>query len=135
MGPDTLEGEETKPLSLEGKLSREDIPKEIRHDANFSRHSSGGRKSPESSSRKDVSIDVSESEIRDAQLIASLKERIESGDKDAKFELGQFHFEHREFIEAKALFEEIDDEDMRAKYQLAVIYYDGLGTETDHVII
>ena len=135
MGPGTLEGEDAKPLLLEGKLSREDIPKDLGHDVNFSGESSGRRKSAESSSKKDVYIEVSESKIRDAQQVANLKERIESGDKDAKFELGQFHFEHREFQEAKALFEEIDDENMQAKYQLAVIYYDGLGVEADHVMI
>ena len=139
MGPVTLEYEPQKPLSLEGKLSREDIPTEriqdSRGDVHFSRQSSSKSNTSEAFSRKDVNTDVSENEIREAQLIASLQERVRADDKDAVFEFGQFYFEKRNFEEARTLFEQIENENMQAKYQLAVMFYDGLGVKADHVII
>ena len=135
MGPENLEDEQVEPLLLEGTLSRENLPKEIGHDAHFSRQSSGRLTSAESLAKKDASAAVSENQIKEAQLLADLQERIKSGDKDAKFELGQFHFDRRDFEEAKRLFEEIASENLQATYQLAVIYYDGLGVEANQVMM
>ena len=134
MGPENLEDEQIEPLLLEGTLSRENLPKEVGCDAHFSGQSSRRPTSVESLSKKDVSAGVSENQIKDAQLLADLQERIKSGDKDAKFELGQFYFDRRDFEEAKGLFEEIADENLQATYQLAVIYYDGLGVEANQVM-
>ncbi|XP_043113262.1 LRP2-binding protein [Puntigrus tetrazona] len=60
-----------------------------------------------------------------------LKEKAERGDPQAAFLLGQLHYEEGRYTEAEATFEGIKDEDPRALYQLAVIYYDGLGTKED----
>lgn len=129
MGPTTIEVDADNPLTLEGRLSNEEIPKERRRDSQeISRPNSSG-----TLSRKHVNTDVTENEIRETQLIVDLRERIRSGDKDAQFELGQIYFEKREFKEARELFEGIEEDDMQAKYQLAVMFYDGLGVEADHV--
>uniref|UniRef100_A0A671Q3N3 LRP2-binding protein n=1 Tax=Sinocyclocheilus anshuiensis TaxID=1608454 RepID=A0A671Q3N3_9TELE len=55
-----------------------------------------------------------------------LKEKAERGDTQAAFLLGQLHYE-------EILFDGIKAEDPRALYQLAVIYYVGLGTKEDLV--
>ena len=127
MGPTIREDEHTRPLSLEGKLPRENIPCELKKDDHFSGTN-------ESSLKRDAYIGTSENEIKEDQLLAKLQEKVNEGDKDANFELGQFYFDHSKYQEARSLFEEIESEDMRAKYQLAVMYYDGLGVETDHVM-
>lgn len=137
MGSVTLEYENQQPLSLEGRLSREDVPstrQESQGDVIDSRLS-WRPVSSNTPSRKDVNTGVSEGEIYEAQLVKFLTERISSGDTDAKFELGQFYFEKRDFDQARTLFEEIESDDLQAQYQLAVMYYDGLGINADHVII
>ena len=143
MGP-TLTGEDHKePFTLQGNLSSEELPtKKAQNEAKEKTSSSGPNHSdPEtakvkqeiSTTRKDVETDVTEEEIEEAQYIANLQERIKDGDTEAKFEYGQFYFRKRDFTEARKWFEEIEDEDMQAKYQLAVMYYDGLGVKTDYV--
>ncbi|KAG8592133.1 hypothetical protein GDO81_000420 [Engystomops pustulosus] len=60
-----------------------------------------------------------------------LKERIESGDKQARFLLGQLCFEEGWYEDALFHFEKVKDEDYQALYQAGVMYYDGLGTRED----
>ncbi|OBS64716.1 hypothetical protein A6R68_06741, partial [Neotoma lepida] len=57
-----------------------------------------------------------------------LKERIRRGDTMAYFLRGQLYFEEGWYVEALAQFEEIQETDHQAIYQLGVMYYDGLGT-------
>ncbi|XP_028736999.1 LRP2-binding protein isoform X1 [Peromyscus leucopus] len=57
-----------------------------------------------------------------------LKERIKKGDAMAYFLRGQLYFEEGWYEEALAQFEEIQENDHQAIYQLGVMYYDGLGT-------
>ncbi|KAM7328659.1 hypothetical protein ACRRTK_012751 [Alexandromys fortis] len=57
-----------------------------------------------------------------------LKERIKRGDAMAYFLRGQLYFEEGWYEEALAQFEEIQENDHQAIYQLGVMYYDGLGT-------
>ncbi|XP_029336451.1 LRP2-binding protein isoform X3 [Mus caroli] len=57
-----------------------------------------------------------------------LKERIRRGDAMAYFLRGQLYFEEGWYEEALAQFEEIQEKDHQAIYQLGVMYYDGLGT-------
>ncbi|XP_051514552.1 LRP2-binding protein isoform X1 [Myxocyprinus asiaticus] len=59
------------------------------------------------------------------------KEKAERGDSQATFLLGQLHYEEGRYTEAEMIFDSIRDQDPRALYQLAVIYYDGLGTKED----
>ncbi|XP_067314194.1 LRP2-binding protein [Pseudorasbora parva] len=65
------------------------------------------------------------------KAVSLLKEKAERGDPEAAFLLGQFHYEEGRYAEAEVIFDGIKDEDPRALYQLAVIYYDGLGTKED----
>ncbi|XP_056328695.1 LRP2-binding protein [Danio aesculapii] len=60
-----------------------------------------------------------------------LKEKAETGDSQATFLLGQLHYEQGHYAEAELIFDTIKEEDPQALYQLAVIYYDGLGTKED----
>ncbi|XP_044153597.1 LRP2-binding protein isoform X1 [Bufo gargarizans] len=60
-----------------------------------------------------------------------LKDRIEKGDKQARFLLGQLCFEEGWYEDALFHFEKVKDEDYQALYQAGVMYYDGLGTQED----
>ena len=69
----------------------------------------------------------------DNELEEMLIERVQKGDRLAKFQLGQFYFERKILDKAIVTFERIRSTDFQAKYQLGVMYYDGLGTKADHV--
>lgn len=143
MGPTLTENDYKEPFTLQGNFSSEGLPaKKAQNEVKEKTTSSGPRNlgSPatdtvkqDTTPRKDAETDVTEREIEEAQYIASLQELIKDGDTDAKFEFGQFHFQNRDFAEARKWFEEIEEEDMQAKYQLAVMYYDGLGVKADYV--
>ncbi|XP_068951977.1 LRP2-binding protein isoform X2 [Petaurus breviceps papuanus] len=60
-----------------------------------------------------------------------LKERIRKGDHLASFLRGQLYFEEGWYEEALEQFEEIQESDHQAVYQLGVMYYDGLGTKAN----
>ncbi|KAM3938220.1 LRP2-binding protein [Leptodactylus fuscus] len=60
-----------------------------------------------------------------------LKDRIEGGDKQARFLLGQLCFEEGWYEDALFHFEKVKGEDYQALYQAGVMYYDGLGTQED----
>ncbi|XP_066429552.1 LRP2-binding protein isoform X1 [Eleutherodactylus coqui] len=60
-----------------------------------------------------------------------LKDRIQRGDTQACFLLGQLCFEEGWYKDALLHFEKVKDEDFQALYQAGVMYYDGLGTEED----
>ncbi|XP_037396421.1 LRP2-binding protein isoform X2 [Pygocentrus nattereri] len=60
-----------------------------------------------------------------------LKSRAETGDTKASFLLGQLYYEEGRYTEARTMFDGIKDEESQALYQLAVMYYDGLGTTAD----
>ncbi|XP_072520149.1 LRP2-binding protein [Salminus brasiliensis] len=62
-----------------------------------------------------------------------LKSRAETGDTQASFLLGQLYYEESRYTEAKAMFDGIKDREPHALYQLAVMYYDGLGTTADQI--
>ncbi|XP_072480262.1 LRP2-binding protein isoform X2 [Notamacropus eugenii] len=62
-----------------------------------------------------------------------LKERINNGDPLARFLRGQLYFEEGWYEEALDQFEEIQENDHQAIYQLGVMYYDGLGTKANPV--
>ncbi|XP_050983604.1 LRP2-binding protein isoform X2 [Labeo rohita] len=65
------------------------------------------------------------------KILPLLKEKVERGDTQAAFFLGQLYYEEGRCAEAEIIFDGIKDEDPRALYQLAVIYYDGLGSKED----
>ena len=58
-----------------------------------------------------------------------------SGISDAQFALGQFHFSDGRYQEALGYFERAaaSSSCTQAKYQLGVMYYDGLGVLMDPV--
>ena len=47
--------------------------------------------------------------------------------------MGQFYFEREVYGKALISFERIKDTDFQAKYQLGIMYYDGIGTKPDPV--
>ncbi len=127
-----------KPLTLQGKL-----PSAALSDSSFinenSRHEYALRPEQDEIDSKrtflrDAGLDVTEKEIQDDTTKENLLDRVNNGDAEAKFLLGQFYFARKEYCEAKAWFEEIQGKDWQAKYQLAVMKFDGLGIETDYVI-
>ncbi|KAI4904918.1 hypothetical protein NFI96_033162 [Prochilodus magdalenae] len=62
-----------------------------------------------------------------------LKSRAEREDTQASFLLGQLYYEEGRYAEAETVFDGIKDREPQALYQLAVMYYDGLGTSHDQV--
>ncbi|XP_062856487.1 LRP2-binding protein [Trichomycterus rosablanca] len=74
-----------------------------------------------------------------AESIATLVEKAEellkseanSKDTQASFLLGQLYYEEGRYMEAEIVFKGIKDKEPRALYQLAVMYYDGLGSTAD----
>ncbi|KAK2572536.1 LRP2-binding protein [Acropora cervicornis] len=75
--------------------------------------------------------EVEEDEIADDRLEEILISRVNTGDNLAKFQLGQFYFEREVYGKALISFERIKDTDFQAKYQLGIMYYDGIGTKPD----
>ncbi|KAL6480322.1 hypothetical protein MHYP_G00113550 [Metynnis hypsauchen] len=83
---------------------------------------------------RDRADEFSQSESRAAlveEAERSLKSRAETGDTKANFLLGQLYYEEGRYTEARTMFDGIKDEESQALYQLAVMYYDGLGTTAD----
>ncbi|XP_069795776.1 LRP2-binding protein isoform X2 [Narcine bancroftii] len=68
-------------------------------------------------------------EVRKAD--AFLRKRINDGDWQAQFLLGQLYFEEGCYETALEEFNKIKDTNFQALYQLGVMYYDGLGTKED----
>ncbi|XP_018416797.1 PREDICTED: LRP2-binding protein [Nanorana parkeri] len=60
-----------------------------------------------------------------------LKERIQEGDKQATFLLGQLCFEEGWYEDSLLHFHKVKDDDYQALYQAGVMYYDGLGIQED----
>ncbi|XP_046705556.1 LRP2-binding protein isoform X2 [Silurus meridionalis] len=60
-----------------------------------------------------------------------LKSRAEAGDTQASFLLGYLYYEQGHYKNAEAMFDGIKEREPEALYQLAVMYYDGLGTNAD----
>ena len=74
-----------------------------------------------------------EDEISEELLEEMLVKRASGGDNLAKFQLGQFYFEREIYDKALIAFERIKSTDFQAKYQLGVMYYDGIGTKSNPV--
>ncbi|XP_073710648.1 LRP2-binding protein isoform X3 [Misgurnus anguillicaudatus] len=75
--------------------------------------------------KSEISVEILE------KTVGLLKEKADGGDSEAAFLLGQLYFEEGRYAEAEMIFDGIKDQDPRALYQLAVIYYDGLHTKED----
>jgi len=61
-------------------------------------------------------------------------DRSERGDAHAHFSLGQYYFEKKDYPNALNYFKIADSKgNLQATYQLAVMYYDGLGVAEDQV--
>lgn len=80
-----------------------------------------------------ISNHGSEPEPQTDEVEDYLKERAASGYPHALFQLGHFYFEQERYNEAKIIFERIQERDYQAKYLLAVMHYDGIGIEENHV--
>jgi len=65
--------------------------------------------------------------IEQAEMV--LKEMADRGDELAPFRLGQLFFEERLYDSAFVEFNRTREKDAQAKYQLAVMYYDGMGVK------
>lgn len=103
------------PVQLDRKLSSEPLPKS------------------QESSLYSLN-DAEQEEINDDELEEILIQRTKDGnDKLAKFQLGQFYFERKIFDKAMVTFERIKSTDFQAKYQLGVMYYDGLAGKPNPV--
>ena len=63
-----------------------------------------------------------------------MTDRSERGDSQAHFSLGQYHYEKKDYTKALSYFNMADNKgNIQATYQLAVMYYDGLGVTENHV--
>ena len=68
----------------------------------------------------------------DNDRIQKLKGRCDAGDGNAKFELGQLYFLDRKYGEAISYLKQAAEQgSYQARYQLGVVYYDGLGVNCD----
>lgn len=130
MGSTALEKDYEDLPALQGKLSGESFPNRPSAE-NLTRRPKSNSTKPKVSVR-DAEISVCEKQIREDCLRDNLLKKIKDGDQDAKFLLGQFFFSSHEYTEAAKWFLEIEDCDLQARYQLAVMYYDGLGLKTDY---
>ncbi|KAK1804107.1 hypothetical protein P4O66_020152, partial [Electrophorus voltai] len=64
---------------------------------------------------------------------ALMRDRADTGDTQARFLLGQLYYQEGRYTEAETIFDGIKDSEPQALYQLAVMYYDGLGTTADQM--
>lgn len=65
-----------------------------------------------------------------------MTDRSERGDAQARFSLGQYHYERKEYTIALSYFNMADNKgNIQATYQLAVMYYDGLGVAENQVCV
>ena len=65
-----------------------------------------------------------------------MTDRSERGDAQAHFSLGQYHYEKKEYTKALSYFNMADNKgNIQATYQLAVMYYDGLGVTENQVCV
>lgn len=70
--------------------------------------------------------------IDDVDKVKTLKEGCDAGDGNAKFELGQLYFLDQEYSLAVQYLQQATEKgSFQARYQLGVMYYDGLGFESD----
>lgn len=68
----------------------------------------------------------------DAAWLEEMEERAQRGVSDAQFSLGQYHYHHGNYVDALRLFEMAEvGGNTQAKYQLGVMYYDGVGVGED----
>ena len=88
----------------------------------------------------DPSTKTEETESTDSHVIGSpgwldfMTDRSERGDAHAHFSLGHYHYEKKEYTKALAYFNMADNKgNIQATYQLAVMYYDGLGVAENQV--
>ncbi|XP_065098313.1 LRP2-binding protein isoform X2 [Paramisgurnus dabryanus] len=75
--------------------------------------------------KSEISVELLE------KTVGLKKEKADEGDSEGVFLLGQLYFEEGRYAEAEKIFDDIKDQDPRALYQLAVIFYDGLHTKED----
>ena len=69
-----------------------------------------------------------------SQWLDYMTDRSERGDSQAHFSLGQYHYEKKEYTKALSYFNMSDNKgNIQATYQLAVMYYDGLGVAENQV--
>ena len=105
--------------------------------------STGVKIAPEdntASEQPDASAETNENESTGSHVIGSpgwldyMTDRSERGDSQAHFSLGQYHYEKKEYTKALSYFNMADNKgDIQATYQLAVMYYDGIGVEENQV--
>lgn len=71
--------------------------------------------------------------LSDDRLEELLLQRITRDDDDnaSKFQLGQFYFEREMYEKAFKEFDKLKETNIQAKYQLGVMFYDGLGVTED----
>ena len=73
-------------------------------------------------------------EIGSPQWLDYMTDRSERGDSQAHFSLGQYHYEKKDYTKALSYFNMADNKgNIQATYQLAVMYYDGLGVVENQV--
>ncbi|CAN2388666.1 LRP2-binding protein [Pristimantis euphronides] len=104
------------------KLNSESLPKTRQNDVLYSVSRMSGFPQNIQGCSRDVLLETTEQYLQD---------RIQSGDTQARFLLGQLCFEEGWYEDALLHFAKVEDEDWRAIYQTGVMYYDGLGTEED----
>ena len=105
--------------------------------------STGVTIAPEDTTASEEQQDASaENESSGSHVIGSPKwldymtDRSERGDSQADFSLGQYHFEKKEYTKAFSFFNMADNKgNIQATYQLAVMYYDGIGVEENQVCV
>ena len=72
--------------------------------------------------------------IGSPQWLDYMTDRSERGDSQAHFSLGQYHYEKKDYTKALSYFNMADNKgNIQATYQLAVMYYDGLGVAENQV--
>ena len=74
--------------------------------------------------------------ISSPQWLDYMTDRSERGDSQAHFSLGQYYYEKKEYTKALSYFNMADNKgNIQATYQLAVMYYDGLGVAENQVCV
>jgi TPR repeat protein len=108
---------------------RDNLAKQVRHFLN--EHACGKIYHHSNAVMANVSVEPTFS-TDDDDRIQKLKAKCDAGDGNAMFELGQLYFLDQKYDEALSYLKQaVKQGSYQARYQLGVMYYDGLGVTCD----
>ncbi|XP_064631232.1 LRP2-binding protein-like isoform X2 [Lineus longissimus] len=114
-------------LGLSKDLSAEKLPKE--HDGPMVYHVAATTDNKTLKFKDEKTL--SQEELTE-KVESVLWEKINSGEKEAFFQLGQLYFEEGRYDESERVFQRVKETDFQVMYQLSIMLYDGLAGRVDY---